>query len=159
MFVDGMKAAFPRLCKSSSQVSTAADTPTTDSPGAESLHFGLVDMVAETQYDDYTLNLSQQQKQLQHKYFAQMKFEVSKNNDLRSKYGVSRSKNHIRITEGKTLLFMCSSEGVAPRNLLLELCGSAYDIPTWLENRRNNVFDDGYGYSLAASPKVDKYGS
>ncbi len=155
MFINGMKAAFPRL-SGSSQVSTGADTPIDDAPDAASLNFGLVDMIEETVYGNYTLNLSQLNKQQQHKYFNQIKYHVGKNNDMR-KYGINKTKKHIRIKDGKEVLFICSSLGVAPRNLLLELCGSDYDIPKWLENRRNNLFDNGFGYSLATSPQIDKY--
>jgi len=145
-----MKDAFPILCRSPI-VSTGVQTPNAEG-GDQSVmqNFQSVRRVEETVYGDYDFAICQHAKQNRNDYYSEMKRKVEARN-VRDRYTINRSRNHINMKDGRELIFQCSSTGVAPRNLLLELHGSDYHIPTWLEKRANLEFDN-FGYSSTSSP-------
>jgi len=147
-----MKDAFPILCRSP-LVSTDAHTPTADAQGDEPAmqNFQSVRRVEETLYEDYDFAAGQLAKQRRSDYYTEMKRKVDARN-VKERYSINQSRRHINIRDGKELIFQCSSTGVAPRNLLLELHGSDYHIPSWLEKRANQEFDN-FGYSSTSSPQ------
>ena len=150
--VEGIRIAFPILSRSSSTVSTGAHTPAEPAEGSSAAlhHFQPVQRVEETVYAVYSLSMGQVAKLAKNSYYSQMKERVVARN-VTERYSISQSRAHINIRDGKELIFQCSLLGVAPRNLLLELHGSDYDIPTWLLKRARGDFDN-FGYVSTSSP-------
>ena len=89
------------------------------------------------------------------KYFKEIHYEV-KAVEGDARYRVTSTRggggrtSHIRIYDNKNIIFMCPNEGVAPRNLYLELSGANFSISEWQIKRANKEYDN-FDYSSAVS--------
>ena len=89
------------------------------------------------------------------KYFEDAKLGIAEHSspDDIEMYTLGEGRHHIWLRYNPTgqMVFKCSKIGVAPRNFLLELHGSGYIIPKWLELRAAGEFN-GKAYHYENSP-------
>ena len=75
--------------------------------------------------------------------------------DSTYKFSRNLTKDYITIFAGKDAVFRCKATGVAPRNLLIEMHTTHYDIPKWLEKRSQGGFSN-FNFSVEHSPPSKK---
>lgn len=102
-------------------------------------------------YADYELKAKSKIRN----YFKDIFYEVKKvEGDARFRVTQTRAGNDriplIKIYDGPTLIFQCPNQGVAPRNLYLELTGAKYSISDWLLKRGMGEYNN-YNYESAKS--------
>lgn len=147
-----MKVIFPGL---SPMIVTGTSTPGVSVENYDNDDHDIVPPLFElelTNYVGYALNPRQETR----KYVYEVSKGIRNVDGQKSRYTVEKTRSHIRIKDGSTVIFRCGNQNVCARNLLLELHGARFDIPTWLEDRNNNCYDN-WNYSSLVSPLSNLY--
>jgi hypothetical protein len=105
-----------------------------------------------TNYVAYDL----QTKQETRKYFNEVSKGISRVYGQADRYAARKTVAHFKIKDGNKVIFRCSNQNFCARNLLLELHHAHFDIPTWLVNRDNGLYDN-WNYVSKASPPGSEY--
>ncbi len=91
-----------------------------------------------TNYVGYNFSRAGQETR---KYFNEVSKGIRGVYGQRDRYSAVKTGSHFKIKDGNNVIFSCSNQNFCARNLLLELHDARFDIPTWLENRNNQVYD------------------
>jgi hypothetical protein len=75
--------------------------------------------------------------------------------DQTYKFSQNLTRDYITIFAGRDAIFRCKATGVAPRNLLIEMHTTHYDIPKWLEKRNQGGFSN-FNFVVEQSPPSKK---
>lgn len=104
-----------------------------------------------TPYEDYELPGHRDD------YYTTLVKNFKERNPQDETYKFSRNltRNYITIFAGKDTIFRCSATGIAPRNLLIEMHTSQYDVPSWLGRRSQGGFSN-FNYAVEKSPPSKK---